>query len=279
MVAVDAVDLEVAPGEFVALVGPNGSGKSTLLALAAGVDRPTSGSILTFGNGPEERTARRRSTYLADGVTHPPELLAAQALRLVARLRSPGTKRRELNREVDAMLERVGLGHAQRTPLGGFSRGMGRRFGLAQAFLGTPDLVLLDEPSAGLDAPGFPILAELIDESRARSATLVVASHVATDFVEHCDRLVLLERGRVARNGSPALLLQDPARSEIVVAASREGAVATAAKAADTLTEAGFRVHRARAGQRSLVELYEESSVNQGDAETPRQSPEQQNEQ
>ncbi|MEL6431002.1 MAG: ABC transporter ATP-binding protein [Planctomycetota bacterium] len=269
VVALDGVDLRVARGAHVGLVGPNGSGKSTLLRLAAGVDRPTSGDVRVFGDGPLRRPARERLAYLPDALALPPELRAGEALGITARLRSDGLHRpgeeaagapvrgrRALRRAVDGMLERVGLEDARTTPLGGFSRGMGRRFGLAQAFFGAPDLVLLDEPTAGLDAPGFPVLADLLAEARARGATIVVASHVATGVVERCDEVVLLARGRLVRTGAPEELLADPARASLELVAGSEGAAATAEGARATLERDGFTVERAGPSLRSLAELY-----------------------
>jgi ABC-2 type transport system ATP-binding protein len=102
-----------------------------------------------------------------------------------------------------ALLERVGLAAQARTPLAHFSRGMLRRFGLAQALVHEPDLVLLDEPTAGLDAEGFEVLAGLVDELGARGATLCICSHLVSDVQRHADRIAVLLDGRVAALGAP----------------------------------------------------------------------------
>ena len=118
--------------------------------------------------------------------------------------------RAERRPRLGEMLDRVGLSDAGEAPIRTYSRGMHRRLGLAQAFLTDPEVVLLDEPTAGLDAPGFGVLADLLGAARGRGATVVLASHVASDLIEHCDRLALLVRGEVQRVGTPNELLGDP---------------------------------------------------------------------
>ena len=256
--ALAGVDLTVPRGASITgLVGPNGSGKSTLLRILAGADRATAGTVRVLGGDPGEGAVRRRLAFLPDSDPFPPELRAPAALGIVARLRGIGGGRRAIAREVDALLERVGLAGARATPLGGYSRGMGRRFGLAQAFLGAPDLVLLDEPTAGLDAPGFPVLSDLLADARGRGAAVVLASHVATDLTDHCDQLALLTGGRLARAGTPDELLGDADRVEVVARAAGDRADdATVAAARDALESAGLRVERAGRARRSLAELY-----------------------
>ena len=252
--ALCGVDLAVRPGQTFGLVGPNGSGKSTLLRIAAGVDRPTSGEVSIFGEPADGEVARRCVQFLPDTAPFPGELCALDTLRLIASVRR--MTRHEVKAQTEAMLDRVGLGRSDgaklRTPLRGFSRGMHRRFGLAQAFLGTPRLILLDEPTAGLDAPGFPVLSSLIEEAQARGATIVIASHVATDFAEHCDELALLVGGAIRRVAPPDELL---GRDDAITIEVREPEVARARAALAGVDENAISIRRA---SRSLVDLYEE---------------------
>ncbi len=204
--ALRGVDLELDAGDSLGLVGPNGSGKSTLLRVIAGVERPLAGDVHVLGATPASARVRRRIGYLPEDSPFPRELRALPALVLLGSLRRMS---RAAARERGAeLLTRVGLADAQRMPLGRFSRGMLRRFGLAQAVLHEPDLLLLDEPTAGLDATGFGALAELLDEARARGASTIVASHMAADLMERA-RLVVLMHGRVAAEGDPRELLED----------------------------------------------------------------------
>jgi ABC-2 type transport system ATP-binding protein len=151
------------------------------------------------------RAARARLAYLPDDSPFPAELSACALLDLLGSL--GGLPRRERRRRAAHLLERVGLTSAARRTLGTYSRGMLRRLGLAQAFLTEPDLVLLDEPTAGLDASGYVALAELTTEARARGASIVVASHVLSDLHETCDRLAVLIDGHQVASGTPAEVL------------------------------------------------------------------------
>jgi ABC-2 type transport system ATP-binding protein len=199
------IELVVPAGEKLALVGPNGSGKSTLLRVLAGVERPSAGSVSVLGGRPQSADVRARIGYLPEDSPFPRELRAHDLLLLCAALR--GVPRSLARERAPALLERVGLAQQARTPLAHFSRGMLRRFGLAQALVHTPDLVLLDEPTAGLDAEGFEVLADLVDELGARGATLCISSHLVSDVQRHADRLAVLLDGKIAALGTPGDVL------------------------------------------------------------------------
>jgi len=201
------VELALAPGEGLGLVGPNGSGKSTCLRILAGVERASRGTVRIFGEAVSTRAARARVGYVPDGFPFPLELGPRAVLDLLGSLH--GKPRRERRSAAEALLERVGLAREARTPLARFSLGMQRRFALCQALAFRPDLLLLDEPTAGLDAPGYVVLDELLGEARARGATLVLATHVVTDLQDLCERAVVLVDGRMARSGAAAELLRD----------------------------------------------------------------------
>ncbi len=199
------IHIELARGGRLGLVGPNGSGKSTLLRLIAGVERPSRGELILFGGAYKGGELRRRIGFLPEDASFPRELRAQETMELLASLRGvPRSAARERSRE---LLSAVGLERAAATTLGRFSRGMLRRFGLAQAMVHEPELILLDEPTAGLDAQGFAVFDELLARARARGASLVIASHVLTDLQTHCDRLIVLHEGGAAASGAPADLL------------------------------------------------------------------------
>ncbi len=199
------VNLELQAGQNLGLVGPNGSGKSTLLRILAGVEAPDAGKLSLFGASPSSPAARARVGFLAENTPFPAELSASAALELVAGVHGWG--RRERSRMVHSWLERVGLAQHASKRLGNFSKGMLRRFGLAMASLHSPDLLLLDEPTAGLDAEGHLVLGELLAEARSRAASLIIASHQLNDIIEHCDQLIILVEGRVIASGAPSELL------------------------------------------------------------------------
>ncbi|MDZ4772810.1 MAG: ABC transporter ATP-binding protein [Planctomycetota bacterium] len=207
------VDLDVARGATLGLAGPNGSGKSTLLRLAAGIDAPTRGSVTVLGGSAGDPAIRERVGYLPEEAAFPRELTCRGALRLFGAL--AGMPRRDAHRRSDELLAIVGLaGDATRT-LSRCSRGMLRRFGLAQAWLSAPDLILLDEPTAGLDALGFDVLTELLNEARARHAAVVLASHVLSDLSERCDDVAILCEGRIVQHGTPSAVLAGTTLMEI----------------------------------------------------------------
>ncbi len=199
------VDLTLERGATLGLAGPNGSGKSTLLRLLAGVEAPDTGTIRVLGVTARQAASANRVGWLSDDVLFPRDLSIRTALRLAASIH--GFDRREVARRAEASLERVGLTEHACQSLGRSSRGMLRRFGIAQAWIHAPELVLLDEPTAGLDAEGFIVLHELLDEARAMGTTVVVASHAASDLADRCDEVVVLLDGRIARRGSAAEVL------------------------------------------------------------------------
>lgn len=249
--ALEALDLDVAPGTVLGLVGPNGSGKSTLLRLAAGVDRPDAGHVEVFGIPVSDPRARARLAYLPEDSPFPPELSAQAVLDLCAAL--AGRPRRALRERGRALLARVGLAEVARRPLATYSRGMLRRFGLAQVFLTEPELALLDEPTAGLDAPGFEVFDDLLREARARGTTVVLSSHLSSDVHAHCDRLAVLVGGRIAAHGT----LDELCASEGRVAVEVEGLTRDALNELAAWIDAhGGTVRSTRPTGRSLLELY-----------------------
>jgi ABC-type multidrug transport system ATPase subunit len=201
------IELALAPGEALGLVGPNGSGKSTLLRILAGVERASEGSVRIFGEDVSTSTARARIGYVPDGFPFPLELGPLAVLDILGSLH--GEPRRERRSAAGSLLQRVGLAREARTPLGRFSLGMQRRFALCQALAFRPELLLLDEPTAGLDAPGYVVFDELLAEARARGATLLIATHVLGDLQDRCERAIVLVDGRVARDSPTAELLRD----------------------------------------------------------------------
>ncbi len=250
-----SLDLELAAGASLGLVGPNGSGKSTLLRIIAGVEEPRSGRLEVLGGSPDSSAIRARIGFLSDGSPFPREMSAQSALELVAAMY--GLSQSERKQRANELLGRVGLDASRRVALGKFSRGMSRRFGLAAALVHEPDLVLLDEPTAGLDALGFAVLEELLAEARARGASLIVASHILTDIQTHCDRLAVLVDGRVAFEGVPRDLAREGAAIELEI----EGlSNAQLDELELEVKKRGGRTGARFAAAKNLVELYRRRS-------------------
>jgi len=202
------MQLSLPRGQVLGLLGPNGSGKTTLLRHLAGLLRASRGTVRLFGQPATDPAVLARVTYLPEDSPFPEELNGPQVLALLTNLR--GKRGPAVRAAQDLALERAGLANVRKLPLGRYSRGMLRRFGLAQAFLLEPELVLLDEPTAGLDAPGLLLLDAWIREHRARGGSLVLSSHSLSDLVDHTDRLAILWQGRVAVQGPTRSLLTDP---------------------------------------------------------------------
>ena len=245
------VSLTLERGRCLGLVGPNGSGKSTLLQVLAGVQRVDRGVVRVLGNDPRQARARAQLAYLPEDSPFPAELSASAALDLLGAL--AGIPRRELRMRAGRLLERVGLADQRRAPLRTFSRGMLRRFGLAQAFLSEPEVVLLDEPTAGLDAPGFAVLEALLREAQGRGASLLLASHLPSDLLQHCDDLALLLDGHLHAHGPTGELLATEGRVQLEL----EGLGPEPLRELEIwVREAGGKVRSTSPAGRSLLELY-----------------------
>ncbi|MDF1839272.1 MAG: ABC transporter ATP-binding protein [Planctomycetota bacterium] len=206
------LNLELEAGQTLGLLGPNGSGKSTLMRHLAGLLRPHGGQVLILGGHAHQPESLTRAAYLPEDSPFPDDLNGLQALGLLASLRGRRDKAALL-----AAMERAGLGSHPKTKLGRYSRGMLRRFGLAQAFLFEPELVLLDEPSAGLDAPGLTLLQDWIQEHQARGGSLVLASHVVSELASLTDRLAVLMDGQIVCEGPTLEILGAPDKHSIEV--------------------------------------------------------------
>jgi len=196
--AVRDVSFTLGPGETVALVGHNGAGKTTLLKLMLGLARSTEGTIRVLGEDPAagDFAARRRLGYLPESVSFNTALTAREILSFYARLKDePVAKSLDL-------LERVGLSAAASRRVGTYSKGMRQRLGLAQALIGAPRLLLLDEPTTGLDPALRLEFYDIIEELRAGGATVILSSHALTELEERTQRVIIMNRGVLVANGS-----------------------------------------------------------------------------
>jgi ABC-2 type transport system ATP-binding protein len=206
--AVADVSLRVEPGEVFGLVGPNRAGKTTLVKVVLSLCRPTAGRACRLGRPVGDRSTLARVGYLHEGPAFPRYLTAAGLLEYYGTLTLlPGD---HLRRRVLELLRRVGLADRAAEPIARFSKGMAQRLGVAQALLNDPELLVLDEPSEGLDVPGRRLVREIIAEQRRRGRTVLLVSHVAAEVEQLCDRVGVLVGGRLAYIGPVADLKRDP---------------------------------------------------------------------
>jgi ABC-2 type transport system ATP-binding protein len=204
--AIDRVDLALAPGTTLGLLGPNGAGKTTLLRMLLGFAAPSAGTVRLRGRRPSEPAARRRVGYLPERLQLPVRTRVCDFLLLHARL--AGLRGDQANREVDAMLARTGIADRRRERIGSLSKGLRQRLGFAQALLGEPELLLLDEPTSGLDPIGMRDAREWIQDVQRRGAAVLVSSHVLSEVERTCDRIAVLHEGRVVASGPTAELVR-----------------------------------------------------------------------
>jgi Cu-processing system ATP-binding protein len=190
--AVDGVTLEIGEGEVVALLGPNGSGKTTCLKAAAGLVRPTSGTVLLDGRAAEAAGARRAIAYLPQKVAFPAALTGREVVEFFRALRGVDPAR------TDEALRFASLNGAGARPVGTYSGGMMQRLGLAVAILPAARALLLDEPTASLDPDGLCAFYGLVERARHEGRTVFFTSHHMGDVERLADRFAVLVRGRLA---------------------------------------------------------------------------------
>ncbi|RCS30472.1 ABC transporter ATP-binding protein [Rhodanobacter denitrificans] len=197
LAALDGVTACVPRGQVIGLLGHNGAGKSTLIKLILGLIAPSGGRLEVLGQSPWRAHAlRRRIGYLPESATFYASLSGRELLDYLARLKQAPRG------QVSTLLERVGLAHAADRRVGTYSKGMRQRLGLAQALLGSPELVLLDEPTTGLDPQATRELYRIVGELRADGRCVLVSSHLLAELEPHIDGTLILRQGRLLAAGS-----------------------------------------------------------------------------
>lgn len=206
--AVRGATLTVPSGQVFGLLGPNRAGKTTLVKLLLSLARPTAGTITRLGAPLADRRTLGRIGYMHENHAFPRYLSAAELLTFYGGLSDVPSG--ALAGRVAALLERVGLADRRAEPIARFSKGMVQRLGLAQALLNDPDLLILDEPTEGLDLFGRQLLRAVVRERRAAGKTVLMVSHVLPEVQELCDTAAVLVAGRVVFTGPLPELLRDP---------------------------------------------------------------------
>ncbi len=255
VVAVRDLNLEVAAGQIYGLLGPNGSGKSTTLKIILGLVPPTSGQARIFGRDSDNVASRESVGFLPESPYFYKFLTGEETLRFYGKL--CGLRGTRLRQRVDQMLELVRLTSARDRRLGGYSKGMLQRIGLAQALIQEPALLVLDEPTAGVDPAGAKEIRDLILELKERGITVLLSSHLLSQVQEICDRVGILANGVLVREGALPDLLGVANQTQLILQDAPPGLIdeieSLAARGGARLIERG----QARA---SLEQLFLEAT-------------------
>lgn len=210
-IALAGLDVAVPRGTAFGLIGLNGAGKTTFIKTILGVVRPSSGSVRVLGGAPEDRDVRAQIGYLPERLHLPNAWAPTAFLASVARLK----RIRDPEGEITRQLGRVGLAGDAERKIGGFSKGMRQRLGLAAALLGGPELLVLDEPTDGIDPLGRAEIRRILSEERARGATLFLNSHLLSETERVCDRIGILSKGALIREGALDVLCGSETRFRV----------------------------------------------------------------
>jgi len=228
VVALAGLTMAVPCGEIFGFLGPNGAGKTTAVKLLLGLARATSGEARILGAPPDDRDMRRRIGYLPELFRYQDWLTAREVLQLHCAL--AGVPRSRRGGAIGESLELVGLSARADTRVGSFSKGMQQRLGLAVALVADPEVVFLDEPTSALDPVGRRDVREILRALQARGATVFLNSHMLSEVEQVCDRVAVVDRGRVVALGTLADLVGGPKRVRIGLEAESPEIFEAAAK-------------------------------------------------
>ncbi|MDP6153158.1 MAG: ABC transporter ATP-binding protein [Phycisphaeraceae bacterium] len=249
--AVDGLEMSVRRGQVFGLLGPNGSGKSTTIKMILGLLRPTGGFIRVMGKRPEDVSVKRHIGYLPEESYLYRFLNARETLDFYGRLFKLDVTQRK--RRIDMLLHMVGLEAVARRPVGEYSKGMQRRIGLAQALINDPELLILDEPTTGLDPIGTRQIKDLIVGLAQRGKTILLCSHLLADVEDVCDRVAIMFGGRIRKEDDIDGLLTQQGLTNIQTDKLDEE---TIAQIDQLLTARGNRIERVEHPRQKLESLF-----------------------
>lgn len=218
--AVDELSLTIGKGCVFGLLGPNGSGKSTTIRMTLGLSQPSRGVIKVFGQDPSLRQTRRLIGYLPDAPFYQGFLSGRELVEFFGKL--SGLSKSVRKERAERLLIRFGLGDALDRKLAGYSKGMLQRLGFAQALVTDPEILILDEPTAGVDPVGAAEVGDFVRELKAMGKTVLLCSHLLTQVQDVCDAVGILNKGRLLASGSIESLLLDQ-RSEALMVEGLSG--------------------------------------------------------
>jgi len=264
--AVDDLTLEVGDNEIFGLIGPNGSGKSTTIKVVLGLLDASLGECQIYGKPSHTVAARHSVGFLPEAPYFYRYLSGRELVRFYARI--CGVSRGKIAKQVDEVIELVGMTEAAHRRVGTYSKGMLQRIGLAQALVHDPQLVILDEPTAGVDPLGSAAIAEIIRELKRRGKTVLLCSHLLAQIEGLCDRVAILHRGKLVREGRVDDLVQEKDAQSLVVQGLSAAGRAAVEK---TIAEQGGQLCRVEKPRLSLDSLFLQE-VEQREAERSTES-------
>ena len=251
IVAVKDLSLEVQQGEVYGLLGPNGSGKSTTLKVLMGLVTPTHGESRIFGESSRDYHSHRVVGFLPENPYFYKFLTAEETLRFYGKICS--LRGRQLDSRIGELLSLVGLEEARHRRLGGYSKGMLQRIGLAQALVQDPRLLVLDEPTAGVDPAGSRQIRDLILELKERGKSVLLTSHLLEQVQEVCDRVGIMSRGSMVREGKLADLVTVQGQTEYLV---RDAPAELEEKIAALAIASGAKLLQTRNARQTLESVF-----------------------
>ena len=263
VVAVQDLSLRIEPGEVYGLLGPNGSGKSTTLKIILGLVSPTRGRTEIFGRDSRLVESREAVGFLPENPYFYKYLSGAETLRFFGRL--CGMKGATLKNRVNELLDLVGLNKARDRRLGTYSKGMLQRIGLAQALIHDPRLVVLDEPTAGVDPAGSREIRDLIMDLKRRGITVLLSSHLLAQAQEICDRIGILADGVMVREGRLQELIAIENQTELVIADASDDLVQ---EIESFISRSNAKLIERRKSTTTLERLFLESTGGNGKSST-----------
>jgi ABC-2 type transport system ATP-binding protein len=251
IVAVRNLSLEVQPGQVYGLLGPNGSGKSTTMKIVLGLVSPSAGSTQIFGRDSRLVESREEVGFLPENPYFYKFLTGQETLHFYGKI--CGLHGAKLRERTDELLALVGLEHARDRRLGGYSKGMLQRVGLAQALIQQPRLLVLDEPTAGVDPAGSREIRDLILDFKNRGITVLLCSHLLGQVQEICDRVGILHKGVLVREGRLDELISIENQTQLIL---ENASPDTLVKVRSLLTETGARILSERKPQTTLEDYF-----------------------
>ncbi len=238
--ALQSVSMSLNPGEVLGLFGHNGAGKTTMMKLILGVVSPNKGSIKVMGMAPDSKEAwhmRTKVGYLPENVSFYDQLTGLEVLTYFSKLKGFDKK------HAITLLEQVGVAHAMKRQVKTYSKGMRQRLGLAQAFIGQPKLLLLDEPTVGLDPIATADFYRTVDQLKSQGTSVILCSHVLPGVEQHIDRALIMSSGKVLAEGTLVELRKQANLPVVIKPSGLNGALAQESSFTNFLTEQSNVLH------------------------------------